>query len=65
MRKRIIDCGGEFHFNKKVIDFTIENNIRKAIKTGDGDLIYRRFFYILLPAIRPVIFFYCFIKKIF
>src|SRR6188472_2569526 len=24
MRKLIIDCGGEFHFGKKVIDFTVE-----------------------------------------
>ncbi len=37
MRKRILDCGGEFHFNKKVIDFTIENNVVQAVKTGDGE----------------------------
>ena len=33
MRKRILECGGEFHFNKKVIDFIIENNSLKAIQT--------------------------------
>ena len=37
MRKRILDCGGEFHFNKKVIDFIIENNVLKTIKTEDGN----------------------------
>ncbi len=38
MRKRIIDCGGEFHFNKKVIDFIIEKDVLKAVKTEDGNL---------------------------
>ncbi len=38
MRKRIIACGGEFHFNKKVVDFEIENDLLKAVKTEDGDL---------------------------
>jgi uncharacterized protein len=37
MRKRILNCGGEFHFNKKVIDFIIENNSLKAAQTEDGD----------------------------
>jgi len=37
MRKRILDCGGEFYFNKKVVDFIIENDIIKTIKTDDGD----------------------------
>lgn len=39
MRKRILDCGGEFHFDKKVIDFIIERNTLKTVKTNDGDLI--------------------------
>jgi uncharacterized FAD-dependent dehydrogenase len=39
MRKRIIDCGGEFHFNKKVTDFIIEKDEIKSVKTSDGDLI--------------------------
>ena len=38
MRKRIMACGGEFHFSKKVVDFKIENDVLKAVKTGDGDL---------------------------
>jgi uncharacterized protein len=38
MRKRILDCGGDFHFNKKVIDFKIENDLLKAIQTEDGHL---------------------------
>ena len=38
MRKRITDCGGEFHFNKKVVDFIIENDTLKEVKTADGDV---------------------------
>ena len=38
MRKRILDCGGEFHFEKKVIDFVIEKDEIKAVKTADGDV---------------------------
>ncbi len=37
MRKRILECGGEFHFNKKIIDFKIENDSLKAVQTEDGD----------------------------
>jgi uncharacterized FAD-dependent dehydrogenase len=39
MRKRILDCGGQVYFNKKVIDFIIEKNILKKVKTNDGDII--------------------------
>ena len=36
MRQRIIDCGGEIHFNKKLIDFIIKDNkISKAITTDN------------------------------
>ena len=38
MRKRILECGGEFHFEKKVIDFIIEKDKIKAVKTADGDI---------------------------
>lgn len=38
MRKRILDCGGEFHFNKKVIDFIIEKDSIKEVRTEDGNL---------------------------
>lgn len=39
MRKQILDCGGEFHFEKKVIDFVIEQDEIKAVKTADGDCL--------------------------
>ena len=39
MRKRILDCGGEFHFEKKVIDLVIEKDRIKAVKTADGDIL--------------------------
>jgi uncharacterized protein len=39
MRTRILDCGGEFHFQKKVIDFVIEKDKIKSVETNDGDLI--------------------------
>ncbi|HEY5368638.1 MAG TPA: NAD(P)/FAD-dependent oxidoreductase [Hanamia sp.] len=38
MRKRIIDCGGEFHFEKKVTDFHIEKDEIVSAKTADGDI---------------------------
>ena len=38
MRKRILECGGEFYFDKKVIDFIIENEKMKAVATADGDV---------------------------
>ncbi|KAA9041395.1 FAD-binding protein [Ginsengibacter hankyongi] len=37
MRKRILDCGGEFYFNKKIIDFKIENKALKSVQTEDGN----------------------------
>jgi uncharacterized FAD-dependent dehydrogenase len=38
MRDMIIASGGEFLFGKKVIDFTITNNIIKSVKTADGNI---------------------------
>ena len=38
MRKQIIECGGEFLFEKKVIDFIIQNEKIRGVKTSDGDL---------------------------
>ena len=38
MRKQITDCGGQFLFEKKVVDFIIKNQIIKAVKTADGDV---------------------------
>lgn len=38
MRHKIIECGGEFLFEKKVVDFTITNEEITRVRTGDGDL---------------------------
>ncbi len=38
MRKQIVDCGGEFLFNKKVVDLTIVNQSLKKVITADGDV---------------------------
>ena len=37
MRTRILDCGGEFHFEKKVSDFVIGKSEIKEVRTSDGD----------------------------
>ena len=37
IRQLIEDCGGIFLFNKKVIDFVIENEQIKKVQTADGD----------------------------
>jgi uncharacterized protein len=37
MRQQIIDCGGEFLFEKKVVDLIIENDTLKKVKTADGN----------------------------
>ncbi len=39
MREAIINHGGEIHFNKKVVDFKIENNLIEHVITSDGDVI--------------------------
>jgi hypothetical protein len=36
IRKQILDSGGEFLFEKKVIDFITENKEVKGVKTADG-----------------------------
>ncbi|MDZ4796277.1 MAG: NAD(P)/FAD-dependent oxidoreductase [Bacteroidota bacterium] len=36
MRKMIQDCGGEFNFEKKVVDFLLLNNEIKGVRTADG-----------------------------
>ena len=38
MRKTIVDCGAEFLFEKKVVDFIINNEKIKGVKTADGNL---------------------------
>ncbi len=37
MRQCIIDCGGNFLFNKKVTDFNIVNGSIQSMRTSDGD----------------------------
>lgn len=37
MRKTIIDAGGEVHFNKKAVDFKIENDCIRKIICANGD----------------------------
>ena len=37
MRQQIIDCGGEFLFEKKVVDFIIHKQKIKSVKTADGN----------------------------
>lgn len=39
IREAIINNGGEIRFNKKVIDFKIENNLIETVITSDGDEI--------------------------
>ncbi|MEO6253774.1 MAG: FAD-dependent protein [Ferruginibacter sp.] len=38
MREQILACGGEFLFEKKVIDLTIEKEKITAVATADGDI---------------------------
>jgi len=37
MRKKIEACGGEFMFEKKVVDFILTDNRIKGVKTADGN----------------------------
>jgi len=37
MREKIIACGGDFIFEKKVVDFIIQNQEIKGVKTQDGN----------------------------
>ena len=37
MRQQIIDCGGEFLFEKKVVDLNIEKQKIRSVKTEDGN----------------------------
>ncbi len=38
MRQQIVDCGGEFLFEKKVTDIIIEKDKIKSVKAADGNL---------------------------
>jgi len=37
MRQRILDCGGQFYFEKKMTDLVIENDRIRSICTADGE----------------------------
>ncbi len=37
IRKRILEAGGEIHFNTSVTDFIIENNKMKGVSTANGN----------------------------
>lgn len=39
MRKTITEHGGEFHFNSKVSELIIENNICKGLKLSGGEIV--------------------------
>lgn len=39
IRKKILDCGGEFWFEKKVVDLIFSNGKINKVKTQDGTLI--------------------------
>lgn len=39
IRNYIIECGGEIHFESKLTDLTIENNLVKTIVINESDLI--------------------------
>jgi len=36
MRQQIVDCGGEFLFEKKVVDLHVEGSKIRSVKTADG-----------------------------
>jgi uncharacterized protein len=38
MRQKITDCGGEIHFEQKMIDFIIKDEKISSVKTSRGDL---------------------------
>lgn len=44
IRKKILDCGGEFLFEKKVVDFIIKDHEIKGVKTADGNSFEGRAF---------------------
>lgn len=39
IRNKIIECGGEVLFEKKLVDFTVEKGILKTVQTSDGDTL--------------------------
>lgn len=39
IRNKIIECGGEVLFEKKVVDFVVEKNVVKKVCTADDDML--------------------------
>jgi uncharacterized FAD-dependent dehydrogenase len=39
IRNKIVECGGEVLFEKKVVDFAIEKETIKTVRTADGDTL--------------------------
>jgi uncharacterized FAD-dependent dehydrogenase len=39
MRLKILECGGEVHFEKKVVDFVIKDGAATGVKTAGGDVV--------------------------
>lgn len=39
IRLKILACGGDLYFEKKVTDFIITNGVANGVKTADGDVI--------------------------
>ena len=37
MRQMIEDCGGQVHFEKKLVDFTVDYNTIRSMQTSDGE----------------------------
>jgi uncharacterized protein len=37
MRQQIVDCGGIFLFEKKVVDFLLQGDLIRGVRTADGD----------------------------
>jgi uncharacterized protein len=40
MREKIIECGGVFHFEKKVVDLILKDGLVQYLETADGDKFY-------------------------
>ncbi len=40
MRKKILECGGEFLFGKKITDFLLREGTITGVKTSDGDFYH-------------------------
>jgi uncharacterized protein len=39
IRNKIIECGGEVLFEKKLVDFIVEKDVIKKVATADGDIL--------------------------